>query len=54
MKLTTAQKIHLQLALEKASFVLRELKAKPLKGKDLERMKTLESAVQALEVVSVS
>jgi len=51
MKYTDLQKHKISEALSEASSVLSEIKRKTLKGKDLEHMKILESAVQNLEVM---
>ena len=49
MKTTEIHKHRIQMALNEASTVLREIKQKTLKGEDLKAMKTLEAAVQSLE-----
>ena len=50
-KLTEKQKHQVETARDEASSVLRELKSRPLKGKELARMKLIEDAVATLEVV---
>lgn len=49
-KLTSLQQHRLRVAYREASEVLREIKLVELRGKALEDMKALESAVQQLEV----
>lgn len=49
MKINALQAHKIATALNNATSVLHEIKAKPLKGKSLEQMKTLEAAVQNLE-----
>jgi hypothetical protein len=51
MKLTELQLDRLRRSYQEASQVLREVKQKPLKGQALQDMKTLEGAVQSLEVL---
>ena len=51
MRLTELQRHKLQEAHKNASDVLREVKQKKLRGKELENMKILEVAVQHLEVL---
>jgi hypothetical protein len=48
-ELTPAQRQSLEDAHRFALRVLNEIKRRPLKGKDLERMKEIESSVQNLE-----
>lgn len=50
LKLTALQEHKARSAHQNASDVLREIKSKPLKGEALKDMKTLEEAVQCLEV----
>lgn len=50
IKLTDLQKHKLRTAYKDAADVLREIKAKPLTGEKLKEMKTLEEAVQLLEI----
>ncbi len=49
MKLTELQRHKIDRAYENAGSVLREIKQKPLKGKQLRDMKILEAAVSSLE-----
>lgn len=51
MKYTDLQKHRIKTAFNEAAAVLSEIKRQPLASKDLENMKILESAVQALEVM---
>lgn len=53
MKLTPLQRHLIETSYNGASQVLQQIKQKPLKGKDLSDMKTLEAAVQHLEVVLI-
>ena len=53
LKLSELQNYKIQEALQKANRVLQEIKSKPLKGKELEAMKTLERAVSELELFAI-
>lgn len=52
-KFTEVQWLRLHESMRHASELLRSLKTKPQKGKDLERMKELEAAVDHLQNVNV-
>lgn len=54
LKLTDIQKFQVDSAYRKAEEVLAQIKQKTLKGKALEDMKTLEGAVQHLEIFCLS
>ena len=54
MKLTDLQRHKIDQALSESQSVLSEIKRTPLKGKNLEYMKLLESAVQHLEIFVIS
>lgn len=54
MKLNELQRFKMQEAHQKTSDVLREIKHKKLKGKELEDMKLLEQAVVILEHLALT
>ena len=54
MKLTDLQIHQIHEALSNSQTVLRQIKQKPLKGKALEEMHILESAVSSLEIFSMT
>lgn len=53
-KLSDIQMFRLDEAHRHASAVLIDLRSRPLKGADLERMKALEAAVQNLEALRIA
>ena len=54
IKLTELQNYKIGESLDKSRSVLSQIKQKPRTGKDLERMRTLEAAVQNLEMFLVA
>lgn len=54
MKLNELQRFKMQEAHQKSSDVLREIKQKKLKGKELDDMKLLEEAVVILEELALA
>lgn len=53
MKLTDVQKFKISQAYSNSNEVLQQVKKKNLRGKELEDMKILESAVSSLEVIMI-
>jgi hypothetical protein len=53
IKINEVQQHRIKVALSESSAVLREIKSKPLKGQPLACMKTLEAAVQGLELFDI-